>query len=185
MTIGLRPLHIADLDQVRTWLEDPVVARWFLSASTLDEEVEDLRRCVLGEEATEVLLVTWDGEAIGWCQAYLCRDYPDHAAGVGAHVDDVGIDYAIGDAHHRGRGIGTLLIGALVAHVRRRHPGCGVVADPEAANVASRRVLERNGFGLVDERVVPSERSPSVMAIYRLPGEPPEDVRDSAAAGHG
>lgn len=181
MTVGLRPLGVADLDAVRAWLGDPGVARWFLASSTVDDELGDLRRCILGEEATEALLVTWEGEAIGWCQWYLCRDYPDHADGVGAQVDDVGIDYAIGDAHHRGRGLGTLLIGTLVAHVRARHPGAGIVADPEASNVASRRVLERNGFVLVDERVVPSERSPSVMAVYRLPGDPAEDAGGSGA----
>jgi hypothetical protein len=45
------------------------------------------------------------------------------------------------------------------------------LADPEAANLASRRVLEKNGFRLVDKRPLASERTGAVMAIYRLPPE--------------
>jgi RimJ/RimL family protein N-acetyltransferase len=171
--LDLRPLDLDDLSLVRSWLADPGVAPWFLTASSLEEELDDLRRAVVGEEATEALLVSWRGRPIGWCQWYLCSDYPDHAEGVGAHPGDVGIDYAIGDSRDRSRGLGTALIAALVDHIRSVHPGAGVIADPEATNLASRAVLERNGFVLLDERVVPSESTPNVMAIYRLPAERP------------
>ncbi len=170
LAVELRRLREDDLDLVRRWLADPEVARWFLAESSLEGELEDLRRCTRGEERTEALLALWRGRPVGWCQWYLCRDYPDHAAGVGAEPGDAGIDYAIGEARDRGRGLGKALVAALVAHVRERHPGAGVIADPDAANAASRTVLERNGFLLLDERPVPSERTPSAMAIYRLPG---------------
>lgn len=171
-TIVLQRLCLDDLDLIRRWLQEPGVARWFLEGSSLDEEVEDLRRCALGEEPTEALLAIWQGSPIGWCQWYLCHNYPDHATGVGASPDDAGIDYAIGDPSDRNRGLGTQLIAALVAHVRSRHPNAGVIADPEASNMASRTVLERNGFVLIDERPVPSESTPNIMAIYRLPPDP-------------
>lgn len=90
---------------------------------------------------THALLATEHSTPVGWCQWYRCRDYPDHAAGVGAGPDDVGIDYAVGHPGKR-RGTGTALVAAPVAGIRRRHPGAGIIADPEAANVASRRVLE-------------------------------------------
>jgi len=171
-TITLRRLRLDDLDLVRRWLQEPGVARWFLEGSSLEAELNDVRRCAVGEEPTEVLLASWQGSPIGWCQWYLCHNYPDHAAGVGAAPDDVGIDYAIGDPARRSKGLGTRLIAALVAHIRNRHPGAAIVADPEASNVASRTVLERNGFVLIAERPVPSEPTPNVMAIYRLPREP-------------
>lgn len=169
VTMDLRRLRIDDLRLVRRWLQEPGVARWFLVGSSLEEELEELRRCTLGEVPTEALLATWHGRPVGWCQWYLCRDYPDHAAGVGAAPDDAGIDYAIGASGDRGRGLGTALIAALVAYIRMRHPDAGVIADPEASNLASRAVLERNGFMLLDERQVPSEPMPNIMAIYRLP----------------
>lgn len=42
------------------------------------------------------------------------------------------------------------------------------MADPEAHNVASRRVLEKNGFELVAEKVMACEPTNDPMAIYRL-----------------
>ena len=82
---------------------------------------------------------------------------------------EAGIDYAIGDPAQISRGVGTELIAALVAEVRRHHPGAGILADPDARNAASRRVLEKNGFGLVAVRPVASEPTGDPMAIYRLP----------------
>jgi aminoglycoside 6'-N-acetyltransferase len=145
------------------------VARWFLAGSSVEVELADLQRAVEGEEPTEVLLASRDGRPLGWCQWYRCSDYPDHAAGVGAERGDVGIDYAIGEAGERGRGVGTALVAALVDHIRRLHPAAGITADPQASNAGSRAVLERNGFVLVDERQAPSEPTRDIMAIYRLP----------------
>jgi aminoglycoside 6'-N-acetyltransferase len=160
------------LDLVRAWLTEPHVARWYLSGSTIEEEMVDLERCVAGEERTHVLVVVEDGRDVGWCQWYRCKDYPEHAEAVGAEPNDVGLDYALGDPARIGRGVGTALIGALVAQIRERHPGAGLIADPEAANLASRRALEKNGFLLQDERVVATEGTDAPMAIYRLPASP-------------
>jgi aminoglycoside 6'-N-acetyltransferase len=162
-------MRTADLARIRDWLAEPHVARWYLSESTLEDELDDLRRSVDGEQATHAIVVCEEGTAIGWCQWYLCREYPEHAAALEAGTDDVGIDYAIGDPARAGRGVGTALIAALVEHVREIHPGAAILADPVAANTASRRVLEHNGFALVGERALSSERSNEMMAIYRLP----------------
>ena len=167
--LSLRHMEPADLVVVRDWLQEPHVARWFLAGSTPDREIDDLRECLAGTEPTEALVVLDDGRLIGWCQWYRCDSYPDHAASVVAARGDVGIDYAIGDPARVGHGIGTTLVATLVTHIRQRHPNAGVIADPEAANVASRRVLERNGFELLAERPVPSEPIDAPMAIYRLP----------------
>jgi RimJ/RimL family protein N-acetyltransferase len=171
--LTLRRMTVADLVLVRAWLGAPHVARWYLSAATVEAEVDELRLCVELEEPTEALLVSQGARPIGWCQWYRCSDYPEHAAGVAAGPDDIGIDYAIGEVESTARGIGTALIAALVGHVRERHPLAGVIADPEAANIASRRVLEKNGFELLSEGPVSSEPTTAPMAIYRLaaPGE--------------
>lgn len=165
-------MQAADLDLVESWLNLPEMARWYLAGSTIEEEVQDLFRCIAGSEPTEVLVVVDRNRPIGWCQWYLCRDYPEHADGVGAGPDDLGIDYAIGDPGSRGHGVGTALIATLVTYLRQRHPQAGIMADPEASNLASRRVLEKNGFELLGERPVTSERTRAPMAIYRLSPEP-------------
>jgi aminoglycoside 6'-N-acetyltransferase len=168
----LRPMAAEDLDLVRAWMAEPHVAKWYLSGSTIEDEIEDLRRCVAGEESTHALVIVESGREVGWCQWYRCADYPEHAAAVGAEPDDIGLDYALGDPTRIGRGLGTALIGALVAHIRMSHPHAGLIADPEATNVASRRVLEKNGFVLQAERVLATERTETPMAIYRLPAGP-------------
>ena len=165
----LRPMTLADLELVAAWLREPHVARWYLSGSTLEGEIDDLEKCVAGEEPTHALVVVDDGRDIGWCQWYRCADYPAHADAVAAKPTDIGIDYALGDPTQVGRRVGTALIRALVAHIRKRHPEAGLIADPDAANVASRRALEKNGFLPQGERVLASERADSPMAIYRLP----------------
>jgi RimJ/RimL family protein N-acetyltransferase len=172
--LAVRAMTLADLDLVRTWLREPHVARWYLAGATLDQELEDLRQSVAGEQPTHVLLAAENSHPVGWCQWYRCRDYPQHAAAVGADADDVGIDYAVGDPTRTGRGVGTALVAALVEHVRQRHPHAGMIADPDASNLASRKVLEKNGFTLVRIDVVESEPTKAPMAIYRL--SPPGGV---------
>jgi aminoglycoside 6'-N-acetyltransferase len=182
--VALRAMRSRDLELVRRWLAEPHVATWYLSGSTVEQELDDLHRCVAAVEQTHALIILERNRPIGWCQWYLCADYPDHAAAVGAEPGDVGIDYAVGDPTRTGRGVGTALIAALIAHVRHEHPDAGVIADPEAANLASRRVLEKNGFCLVREGPVESEPTDAVMAIYRLaPTEPSRRRCGRAARG--
>jgi aminoglycoside 6'-N-acetyltransferase len=166
--LTFRSMREADLELVRTWLGLPHVAAWYLAGSTVEQELDELRQCIAGEQPTYALMVLERGRPIGWCQWYVCGDYPDHAAGVGAEPGDIGVDFAIGDPARVGKGVGTSLIAALVAHVRDRHPAAGFVADPEATNRASRRVLEKNGFELIREGTIASEPTVATMAIYRL-----------------
>ncbi|MGH9098292.1 MAG: GNAT family N-acetyltransferase [Acidimicrobiales bacterium] len=185
--LTLRPMREADLDLVKAWLADPVVAQRYLVGSTAEDEIGELRESLVGHEPTEVLLVSDQGVPIGWCQWYLCGDYPDHAAGVGAAPSDIGIDYAIGDSTRRHHGLGTALIAVLVTYIRKQHAEASIIADPEASNVPSRRVLEKNGFQLLGERPVDSEPTDSLMAIYRLRSEavPVHDGGVLPAAGSG
>ena len=105
---------------------------------------------------------------VGWCQWYLCGVDPVWARDVGAAPDDAGIDYAIGEAPRLRRGVGTQLVAALVHLVHSVHPACDIVSDPDARNVPSRRVLEKNGFALERIASLPSEPTDDPMAIYRL-----------------
>ncbi len=167
--LSLRSMTAADLDLVRAWMTEPHVAKWYLSGSTIEQEIADLEKCLSDEEPTHALVVVEDDHDIGWCQWYRCTDYPEHAQAVGAEPNDIGLDYALGDPTRIGQGVGTALIGVLVARIRERHPDAGLIADPEAANLASRRALEKNGFVLQGERAMATERTDAAMAIYRLP----------------
>jgi aminoglycoside 6'-N-acetyltransferase len=173
--IDLRPMLLADLPQVRRWLQQPHVARWWLEDETAaEEELERWRQLLTGEldEGTHLLMVIERerGVAVGWCQWYRWDDEPDEARELGALPGECGFDYAIGDPAAIGRGLGTEMNAVLVDEIRNQHPGCGLIVEPEAANLASRRVLERNGFALVDVRRLAFEPHDRPMAIYRLAG---------------
>ena len=156
------------------WLQQPHVARWWLQDETAaEEELEHYRQLLTGEldDGTHLLMVVERGRAaVGWCEWYRWDDTPDEARELGSAPGDVGFDYAIGDPAAIGRGLGTEMIAALVDEIRHHHPGCGLIVEPEAANTASRRVLERNGFELVDVRPLAFEPNDRPMAIYRLAG---------------
>ena len=175
--IELRPLVAGDVPLVAGWLREPHVARWWLVGTTAEAELEQVRTRVAepSVDATELLMIlerrgseVESAARIGWCQWYPYDAYPAEAEAIGARAGDCGIDYAIGEPTAIGRGLGTELIAALVREVRRHHPGCGVIVDPDAENVASRRVLERNGFTLLAVQVVATEPTDAPVAIYRL-----------------
>lgn len=172
-------MRVEDLACVARWLAEPHVARWWLPDTTAEVELAKLHSRIAGkcDQATKTLTIierlggsTAAASPVGWCQWYPYDYYPIETEALGADRSDCGIDYAIGEPTAIGRGLGTELIGALVNEVRQHRPGCGILADPDARNTASRRVLERNGFSLLAVRPVASELSDNPMAIYRLAG---------------
>ncbi len=167
----MRSMQLDDLDLVARWLAEPHVAQWYLAGSSLEKELEDIRSSVTGTQPVHLLVALDDDRPIGWCQWYRCEDDPEWAAEIGAETGDVGMDYAIGEPASVGRGLGTELVAALVRLVRAGRPGFAVMADPEAHNIASRRVLEKNGFVLMAEKALASVPTDDPMAIYRLAAE--------------
>jgi aminoglycoside 6'-N-acetyltransferase len=169
----LRPMSEEDLPAVEAWLRLPHVARWWTPDTTAEEEIARYRTRISREArpATVMLMVSHDGDPIGWCQWYRWADYPADAAAMDARAGEAGIDYAIGNPAQIGRGAGTRLIATLVAEIRLQYPGAGILADPDASNTASRRVLEKNGFDLVAVRPVATEPGDTPRAIYRLPAQ--------------
>jgi aminoglycoside 6'-N-acetyltransferase len=174
--IELRPMSIDDVRLVEEWLLEPHVARWWLAGTTAQAELDEVRESVAdaANQPTRMLTVLECAEGaaplpVGWCQWYPYDAYPSAGAATGALGGECGFDYAIGDPGAVGRGLGTQLIAALIAEVRSAQPGCGFVVAPDARNVASRRVLELNGFALVEVRRIETEPTEDPMAIYRLP----------------
>jgi len=169
-------MTMADLGVFERWLHEPHFARWFLPDSTIEAELASNRSAIRGDEPTAVLIAGLDGADIGWCQWYRWWDYEEEAVEYGALPGEVGIDYGIGEPERIGHGIGTRLIAALLAHLRDAAPDASILVGPSAANVASCRVLEKNGFSLVDIRSMPGEPNASPLALYRLERDSVRDL---------
>jgi aminoglycoside 6'-N-acetyltransferase len=178
-SLRLRPLTAPDLALLVDWVERPHVSRWWHDPVGWAEIEAHYLPCVTGTDPTHALIVELEGEPIGFAQWYRWLDYPDYGGKLRAADDEAGMDYLLGSERHCGHGVGTRLIAALLDLVRHDWPDArGVVIDPEVANQASRRVLEKNGLQLVFCAQVeePSAYGPS--AVYRLRFSAPPRSRE-------
>ena len=169
--IEFRPFDRADLPLLGAWLAEPLVARWWPSPDPSPEALAAYYGPAIdGTDPSALFLAALEGAPFGFCETYRHADEPAWDRTIGL-PNVAGIDYLIGEPARRGHGIGTRMIGAFCELVVERYPDVdGIAAVPQAANLASRRVLEHNGFRLVDVRTVesddPGDAGPA--AIYLL-----------------
>ena len=146
-----RPLTAADLPLLTEWLREPLVARWWNHDTTAEAVQRDFGPSVRGEEPGEDLVIFVDGEPIGLLQRSAIREYPEDFAEFATIVDvpdgAVELDYLIGDATWRGRGLGPRIIAAAVEDTWSAYPAAAaVLVAVVAANTASWRALEKAGL---------------------------------------
>ena len=151
-----RALAADDLPLLAGWLREPRVARWWHHDSTLEAVEEHFGPSVRGEEPGEDLVVLLDGRPVGLMQRSVISDYPEDLAEFSAIVDvpdgAVELDYLIGDADLRGRGLGARMIATIVDDTWRSYPTAPVVlVAVVAANTASWRALEKAGLRRIAE----------------------------------
>lgn len=157
MRFEFRLLRRSDFDLLGRWLADPVVHRWWYHESTPDAIERDFGPAVDGRDPTVMnLVLAADEQAsaarpIGLIQSYALSDHPEYVDELSAvmvvPVDAGSIDYLIGEAELRGRGVGRALIAAYVERVWAMHPSIGSLIVPvTAANVGSWKALLGAGF---------------------------------------
>lgn len=151
-----RPLIATDLPLLARWLRDPQVARWWNHENTEEAVERDFGASVRGEEPGEDLVVSLDGHPVGLVQRSLIGDYPDELAEFleVAEVPDgaVELDYLIGDAARRGRGLGSRIIAMALDRTWLDYPTApAVMVAVVAANNASWRALEKAGLQRISE----------------------------------
>jgi aminoglycoside 6'-N-acetyltransferase len=151
-----RQLTVADLPRLGEWLGDPQVARWWNHESSAQAVERDFGPSVRGEEPGEDLVVSLDGRPIGLLQRSAIRDYPEDLAEFAAIIEvpegAVELDYMIGEAALRGRGLGTRMIAAAIEDTWSAHPAVpAVLVAVVAANVASWRALEKAALRRIAE----------------------------------
>jgi aminoglycoside 6'-N-acetyltransferase len=169
--ILLRPMTAADLPLMCRWLGAAHVHQWWHDSAEPAAVSAEYLPCIEGVEPSRPLIAELPTGPVAFVQWYRWADYPDYAARIGAGPDEAGFDYLIGEEACCGHGLGTRLIAALMRLIREQEPSIGgVVVDPEQANTASRRVLEKNGLRLVAVKQIddPDGHPVGPSAIYRL-----------------
>lgn len=158
MKLRFRSMTREDLRQMHEWLQRPHISRWWVEHKTYEEVAARYLPAIEGQEPTDMYIALLDEEPIGFVQTYLCSDYPDYAALVGAGEGVAGVDLAIGDESLTGQGIGTEILRRFVDDVVfARETTIACLADPDSRNVASIRAFEKAGFRVVREFLDPED----------------------------
>ena len=149
VAVELRPLAREDFALLSGWLREPAVDWWWHDDPAPVALEERYGPSIDGTDPTRVLIASTDGEPYGLIQWYWLRDEPDFADEIAASTPvpeaAVSIDYLIGRADRRGRGLGAAMIAAVLTVVWRAGASA-VIVPVHAENVASGAVLERTGF---------------------------------------
>lgn len=154
---AFRRLVAGDLPRLHRWLNDPGVVAWWEGDDVTWAGVRETYGAP-GVGAQEHSIALLEGLPFGWVQCYLLADEPDDAAwfarafdpGAGFDPTSTGtIDYLVGNAADRGRGLGAAMLRAYVAGVFATHPSWDtLVVAPQRANEASWRSLAAAGFAV-------------------------------------
>ena len=168
LDITFRPLDDGDLRRMHRWLNDPEVIEWW--------EGEDVSwSAVVSDygsdhgDPVEHWLALLNGEPLGWIQCYGAADMVEEETIYWAdHLElstTAGIDYLVGEATTRGKGVGSAMIRAFVRDVVfPSHPEWTLAAaGPFEANVASWKALEKAGFRR--RAVLDDEEGPCVLMV--------------------
>jgi aminoglycoside 6'-N-acetyltransferase len=146
--VALRAMTRGDLGDLVRWLGTDHVSRWFAAQGTPTADWVTARYGprIDGMEPTRMWVVEVNGRSVGFCQDYRLRDHPEFAA-LTPDPEAVGVDYAIGEPHLVGEGVGAAMLWAWLGSALRRYRGVTTYfAAPDHRNHASLRVLEKVGF---------------------------------------
>ncbi len=171
-TITFRRLTDDDLPQMHRWLNDPAIVEWWEGDDVSWKGVVETYGSG-NTDPVEHFLALLDGEPLGWIQCYGAEwEEDDEAYYWDDHLDleeTAGIDYFVGGASRRGRGLGSAMIRAFVHDVVfANHPEWNVVAaGPFEANTASWKALERAGFRRI--ALLDDDEGPCVLMALERP----------------
>ena len=167
--ISFAALREEQLPLLQAWLAAPHVARWWGEAPTLSEVVTEYLPAIEGRDPTWHHVVSLGERPIGMVQWYLWSAYPDSEDGdIGAHGDEAGVDYLIGEADLIGQGIGPRMLGRYLDQIVFADPRVvGVRSTVHTDNVRSWRCLEKLGFSRSEPIPHPRGNLQYVMTLRR------------------
>lgn len=167
MNIHFRPLARADFPLLVEWFRAPHVAEWWGEEADLGFLEARYGPRVDGREPVEMFIVELDGRAGGLVQRYRLTDFAEwlEYEGLLPNIQAAaGIDYLLGNPADIGHGIGSQVIRELAGLTFLDYPDVeAIVADPDQANVASWRALEKAGFERIWAGQLASQDQPAYV----------------------
>lgn len=149
--VAFRPLRESDLTVLAEWLGREHIQEWWRDPAAPETVADKYLPRIRGEVPTEVFVIRLEGRDVGIIQRYRISDHPEWLQTLtGTGFDPrtaAGIDYLIGEPDLIGQGIGTATIGAFTRKVFSDYADVEtIVVTPQAANIASCRILEKEGY---------------------------------------
>jgi RimJ/RimL family protein N-acetyltransferase len=152
-----------DAARLVRWMSAPHVSR-FWDQDWPAERWNQVLTAQLAGGFSRPVLASHAGRPLAYLEIYrtnrdiVSRHYP-------AQPHDLGVHLAIGDLEATGRGLGRQLMRALVPALWAADPACTrVLVEPDAGNVAARKMFSAAGFTLLNESDLGHKRAALMVA---------------------
>lgn len=111
-------------------------------AKTVEEALEDYKKTQLPDAGSFGQTIYVDGKYVGdvWCYCIALTDEPNCM-----------VSYCIFDTDYWARGIGTAAVAMFIENIRDKYGVKTIGAFTFSRNIASIKVLEKNGFSVREE----------------------------------
>ncbi|WP_181009453.1 GNAT family N-acetyltransferase [Streptomyces sp. SM11] len=139
-----------DIEMICEWMNRPHTAKGWEYDWPLERWDAHIR-AQLRTGYSRPVIVEQHGRPIAYMEFYrMAQDIVGHHYQARPH--DLSVHLAIADPADTGQGLGSRIVGEITDEFLARDPACDtVVFEPDAANSASRRMIEKNGASLLGE----------------------------------
>lgn len=141
--LSLRPLQDTDIEQLKIWLYNDHVLRWYHDT---DDWLKEIKERSSEFSFLHHFIVNKEDEPIGFCQYYDCFDAKEPWYSVERKEAVFSIDYLIGEEKHLRKGFGKQIIKLLIDEISQENENFEIIVQPEMENTASNKTLLANGF---------------------------------------
>lgn len=164
--VTLRLMTELDLSMLHDWLNRPHIVEWWggeEARPTLNEVLEHYLPRVMAQESVTPYIAMLGQEPIGYAQSYVAL-----GSGDGWWEDETdpgvrGIDLFLANPRQLNKGLGTMLVRALVEHLFADPAVTKIQTDPAPNNHRAIRCYEKAGF--VRQRIITTPDGPAVYMV--------------------
>ncbi len=147
--VNFRKMQIEDLIIFEKWLYTPHVAKWYHDPIDWIEEIEKQDNDF---SWVHHFIVEYEGNDIGFCQYYACKDSDECWEGYTELGGSYSIDYMIGETDYLRKNLGKQIVAKLIEKIMLHDDAERIVVQPEQENKASCGLLLSCDFVLDIEK---------------------------------